>query len=344
MIVKGLTGRLAKHLIEDSHPTVDASRCINRIQQKIPCRICAASCHVAALEDPENPDFGQCDDCGICVAHCPGRAITGSRLYVGRLLELTQRAVSRIVLGCQYAQGEADCKRACLAAYPWEVMAALILGGSGLSFLHGNCESCIHHPQMSLFRRSLERLRSFLGEEKYLAALEKDVSVQLQTRREAFTGLLRRGQNSAAVILPEELRQDPDSDLWRKLLVHRLCFGTQAGEEEKNNRGSWTAPMISDTCRACGICTKVCPNKALHVAATEDGRFYMVHFGWKCGGCGLCASACPWGSIDGFGMVSMKEADRPMTTLTRARPCTGCGEPCVEGDLCISCMLKARGN
>ena len=333
---------MTKHLLEENHPQVDYGRCINGIQQKIPCRICEAVCHVQALEDPAKPDFDQCDDCGICVAQCPARAITGSTLYTGQLLELAEENASCVILGCRKSEKEADCKKACLAAYPWEMLAALILGGSRLSFLHGKCEGCEYERQMVFFRRSLEQLCSFLGNQAYTEALGEDTSVEPKTRREAFRGLLNQGRRSAAILLPKEWRETPDSDLWRKLLLNRMKLNET--QKEKNYEGNWTAPLIKDTCRACGICTKVCPNKALHVVKTEEGSFFMVHFGWKCGGCGLCKEACPWKCIEDYVSITMEDGEQPMTTRTLAHPCISCGEPAVGSDKCIACMLKERGN
>lgn len=343
MLSKSITGRLTKHLLEDSHPTVDWERCVNRRQQKRPCCICASACPVGALDDPDKPDYTMCDDCGICAAHCPGGAIVGSSLYVQKLMELVERPADSVVLGCRAADGEADCKLGCLAAYPWEVLALLALGGSKLSFLTGTCESCPIHEKMPLFQRSLEQLRTFLGEERYLAAMGEGANTQPQTRREALTGLLRRGGRSAAAVLPESLRQAPDSDLWRQLLRLRLCAGS--GEEgETPMEARWTTPLIRGSCRACGICAQVCPNGALHVLPTEDGHFYMAHFGWRCRGCGVCGAVCPWDGIDGFGVMTTSRPERPLTTLTAAHPCGKCGAPCGgEEELCLACAIQARG-
>lgn len=75
---KGIVGRLTKQLVEEAHPTVDSTCCINEILQKKQCGLCKAACHVSTLDKITHPDFTHCDDCGICVAHCPAPVFTNS--------------------------------------------------------------------------------------------------------------------------------------------------------------------------------------------------------------------------------------------------------------------------
>ena len=122
MIAKGIVGRLTKQLVEEAHPTVDSTCCINEIQQKKQCGLCKAACHVSTLDKITHPDFTLCDNCGICVAHCPAPVFTNSPSLTQKLMTLVENTNQTIVLSCHHSETEADCKLSCLAAYPWEVL------------------------------------------------------------------------------------------------------------------------------------------------------------------------------------------------------------------------------
>lgn len=136
---KGIVGRLTKQLVEEAHPTVDSTCCINEIQQKKQCGLCKAACHVSTLDKITHPDFTHCDDCGICVAHCPAPVFTNSPSLTQKLMTLVEHTNQTIVLSCHHSEKEADCKLSCLAAYP--------LGGAGLS--------CHKQQSHFLFTRSV---------------------------------------------------------------------------------------------------------------------------------------------------------------------------------------------
>ena len=338
MITKGIVGRLTKQLVEEAHPTVDSSCCINEIQQKKHCGLCKAACHVSALDNITCPDFTHCDDCGICVAHCPAQVFTNSLGLTQKLITLVENTNQTITLSCHHSEKEADCKLSCLAAYPWEVLASLVVNNNLISFVPGECDSCPHKSQMLLFERSLSQLQSFLGEEAYKTIFSENQKPQLQSRREAFSNLFRQGGRSALNLLPEELRSSPDKNLWRKVLLHSL-----ASQNPSKHTAHWITPIIQEDCKACGICEKLCPNQALRIVLGEDKQFYLTHFSWKCQGCGLCAAACPWKCITEFGRAALEPAHRPVVPQTQAKVCSHCSNPAYgELELCIECSIKQR--
>ena len=244
-------GRLTRQLAEGEHPGIDTICCINEIQRKRPCSICKMSCHVQALDKIAQPDFTKCDNCGICMAHCPTNAIGASRSFTQKLLELLENKDSQLILSCHQSDNPGDCSLSCLAAFPWEVFASLAITGNQLAFLSGDCQNCHHRQQMPLFDRSLSQLESFLGTEIYLKILSPDKTPRLQSRREAFNTLFRQGRRSATSLLPEELRGAHDPKLWRKILLHRLASQdssqTPAFREASFQQkivAHWIAPII----------------------------------------------------------------------------------------------------
>lgn len=350
MFTNGILGKLTKQVVEEGHPLIDPSLCINEIQKKRPCSICKMSCHVQALDKITQPDFTKCDNCSICVAHCPSDAILASHSLTQKLLELLENKDTQLSLSCHQSDKPSDCSLSCLAAFPWEVLASLAITGNQLSFVSGDCQNCHHHQQMVLFNRNLSQLESFLGSQIYQETLSSDKTPRLQNRREAFNTLFRQGRRSATSFLPEELRGKQEPKLWRKILLHRLAsqdnpsgYPPQGTPSQHKITAHWITPIIESDCRACGICEKTCPNKALQVVAAENDHFYMAHFGWKCHGCGICAAVCPWKNIKEFGLVTMETADKPLVTLTEAKPCTQCKAPCHSSqNLCMECSTKAN--
>lgn len=55
-----------------------------------------------------------------------------------------------------------------------------------------------------------------------------------------------------------------------------------------------TRQLDSLRCRVvCGICSKICPNRANEVLVLEDGSKLLVHFDTLCNYCGACQFLCP---------------------------------------------------
>lgn len=328
---------------EEDHPVADRKRCANQIQRKLSCANCEIACPAQVFGDLAKPDYTKCDGCGICAAHCLSGAIAASHMQVQRVLELLNMLGEKVTLGCRKSTKDADSRLECLAAYPWEALACLILQGKKIAFVQGDCESCAHQKQMVLHQRSMEKLSLFLGEQRMNEALSQDTSPLAVTRREALRSMLQMGKRTAAVVMPMDARQKPDGNLFRKLLLyHARHANDEKGEGERISVG-WTTPVFSDACKACGICAKVCPNGALQVHTAQDGTISMVHFGWKCRGCGICEAACPWEGIRGYGIMNTDQPDVPFVIRTNAHPCERCGSPCAADEqLCMNCRLDEQ--
>ncbi len=69
----------------------------------------------------------------------------------------------------------------------------------------------------------------------------------------------------------------------------------EANSSRENKTGSWRAyrPIVDkDKCVACGICSKICPDKAASLKKEKRGLKAEIDYDY-CKGCGLCAKECP---------------------------------------------------
>jgi heterodisulfide reductase subunit A len=55
-----------------------------------------------------------------------------------------------------------------------------------------------------------------------------------------------------------------------------------------------TPIVFAEKCKACGLCTKVCPYNAI-ILNKEQKRVTIIEV--ACGGCGTCAAECPFGAL-----------------------------------------------
>lgn len=339
-----LTGRIAGKLLLDQMPSFEESRCVNRIQTRLPCRICDTACTRGAIgrgKDPSNGDMHLCDDCNVCAAHCPGGAIASSPQNTQKLLELLEKPKGEVCVGCERTKEDADCRMRCLSAFPGEVLAARALSGR-VSFVYGDCEHCEMQQTMVLFARAIKNVEEYLGAERFEKAFgDTGHSVTERTRREAFRSLAEKGARSMFTLLPETLTGKTDGDLWRRILT--AVAATYLCEYPEEVPFAQTAPLFTKKCRACGICARVCASKAPDIVRTGDDAFCIAHSAWKCRACGVCERACPFGGIDGYGRISLREPEGTYLYRTLAVPCPRCGEPVSPEDgLCLSCTAGER--
>lgn len=340
MITQNLTGYVTNKIINESHPIIDSSRCINCRQKKISCKICEASCHVDALKDIKKPNFNACDDCGICSAACPSGAIVSSFISTQRMLNLLDDYRQNLTLGCNYCDDTTSLSMPCLAAYNFEFLAVLILRGTNISFRKGNCAACDLQPQMMLFTRTLGNLQDFLGNKLYSKALSSQIiSNEIMDRRQAMRDMFKKSGRNVISLLPDKLKDNIDGDFFKKLLLSQVLLIRE--DNEDSVKVNWTSPVFNNKCTACQICTRLCPNVALRTIKDKNNNFYMLHFSWLCRGCGVCRAVCVYGGIEGFADITLSKPDKPYIYKTGAHPCAKCGEPCAENEeLCMECKIK----
>lgn len=76
----------------------------------------------------------------------------------------------------------------------------------------------------------------------------------------------------------------------KKVEIEFGAIITNAGSSLKNKTGSWRTlkPIVTDKCKACGICMKFCPDGAITIV---NGKA-RINYDY-CKGCGICVLECP---------------------------------------------------
>lgn len=313
---------LKKKLIFDNHPSPDETTCLNTIQDRNPCQICKKVCPSGVFDQVE-PNWDKCINCGVCVAACPAGSISYSAYHSHTQLGLLRSGKTHVSLSCRQAQEQTDLILPCLAACSWEFLGLLALNKK-VTIVRRSCTGCLLACGMTVFDETLFRLKTLLGEDVFSATIYVSDRLQLQqissyTRREAFSHLLGNTKSGVHILLPE--KAEGDRQLYRKLLARYLPRFLK--------ETCWLVPLFTSECIACGLCTRICPGKALYRISDEENPslLHMALLPHKCTGCGLCHDVCPRKGLSRPEYTSMKAPSSPLIHSVLCLLCSRCGEP-----------------
>lgn len=318
---------------------VKKEMCLNYRIKDAQCRVCMDACPKRALRVGEgDAAFGQaCDQCGICARRCPAGAIGWED-------------APRYPLESKDGKAEVYCRKlkcdgyvGCLAHLnEYELVYLALQAEIILCYDEKACRACrggTADEIQTLVRRANIFLRKIGGYSVAVAHKDKQAAEQL-SRRELFGFLFAKAKRSLADVLPAA-RQDTD---YRRLLLGAL---SQRQATETENAAPLFFGLEASGCTLCGVCIKICKNKALTIEMEEgSGAAYLKHSQSLCTGCGACEKICPVHALrlsDTHSRLSAVRALLPMAiAAAKAAKCTRCGAflPGMEGTLCGSCRLR----
>ena len=300
-----------------SRPTIDNATCLNRIQRKHPCSVCADLCPrgVFSMDPKKENQWERCTDCNLCVAACPSRCFAPSAERQKRLKEDLDLNAP-VSFGCREEETLCTVRMSCITAVPWELIAACALYTDVTLYLRA-CTNCRDEKKKQAVSALLEKLERFLGPERFaervrLMRTDGEEGPEAQTaaekpekkilsRRAVFSGIGERFKTeafkAAARRLPF-LEETEDNGMQYRMLLAKAV--QQEQQRDPDFLPGVSLPQYTTACTGCGICEKLCPQKAIEFGEEQEGERTAWLTPWKCTDCELCVKACPYGGISGM--------------------------------------------
>lgn len=296
-----ILNHVVSQALAEKHPTRDYDHCINRRQVKNPCLVCAEICPQKVYFGPGSQKtlFSQCSNCNLCVTACPSRCIASSASNVSAYLKLLRIPEETIYIASDGYEGDAHLRTGCFATLSWEYLACLGLERKVVFLTDSMPEPEPDAGQ--IWQDTLTRLCLFFGEEEYQKRFSfspdpHHADRQEISRRELF-------QKAGEEIRSHISSFAPSKGMMDGLLYRHLLKSLLAHREEQAPFG-WVIPMISSSCKGCGVCTRLCPQQALTVKKEENG-FQVILYPFRCSTCRLCQKSCIHHAIEDFGVTRL---------------------------------------
>ena len=317
------------------------------------CSKCVELCPEHIFEDKKvkRPKFDACTKCGICMAACPSRAISPVSSRVREFMMAVARD-DEISVGCGRDQEGWSVELECVAALSWEQIAIAAMR-NGITISMRECGSCDREACRTQIVETIEKARRFLGDDLFfdkVQILEKGDDYELHgagiSRRELLTFFKRLPLDTAINMLPEFKNGEQNGFIYRGVLRDLVNGKYEATPKEQRPRYIVDLPALNDNCYMCGLCKRMCPEKALEIKQSPDGATFTVAVdAWKCTGCGACVKMCHEKAIDGLKPMSIPHLGRVLLKRIKRYTCSMCGstiKPSSPDGLCDSCRIKEK--
>lgn len=337
-----ILGFAAKKALQstEERPVLQPKRCLNSKQGKAKCTACVELCpeHVIRLPEKGAADWDKCLNCGICAAACPAQAISFPTAQQRQLYQMLHDGQQTHVLGCERAEGETQSSVLCLAAYPWESIAALALVGR-VELVRGDCAACPHAEKQPFYEQTLELVEGFLGTERFAAR------VTLRAPEEKGSGGVSR-RELLAKMMPGKAKKTAQAQTMKcstdGQILRAMLLETVKRAPDKTRSCNWRAPAVTEACSGCGICERMCPAQAIRIQE-QEGQWYAVCTPVLCTDCGICELVCAESAIQGTEPVALQAEQFHKVYPLKAESCKGCGVAVRQGEeLCARCKARKQ--
>ena len=347
------------YMAHESHPMRLDSYCLNKIQRKSPCYACTDACPKGISVHEKKIRWTGCVNCNLCISACPTEALHESSASFESMNALFDSPDDCVIIGCSSFDGRVDARVSCLAALPWELVAALALT-KRVVLKVTPCRDC---PERELYDKVdvlFKNLKYFFGKEEFKRrvfprvpeGVAKSEGYSKRTAMKGAAGVLKGG---AEKILSDKT---PNVSHYRALLLDAL----EHIPEDERPEVNWKTLVEDGDCRGCEICSKLCPHDAIKLRIpgykddaddmdrfagaqalelAEDEQAY-IHEASRCTQCGLCYLTCPHQNIGGWQKLSTKQVPAYAKHFIDVHLCEKCGRPFVPEEDETKCRTCSR--
>lgn len=256
---------------------IDLNRCLFHYTH-ITCNRCQTICPQQAIT-VRDVDKEKCDNCGLCTAVCPTGAIQSDNDY-DAALTATQNLTPQVLMCRKVSPAAMSCLGALNRRLLWTLAEV-----RELSIDSSRCRQC--NPRVADW---LEQEIAACNEAlqtagkapiKLVHVKETVPAPKAVARRSFFRSLFHAASDTATQIAKAQTEQQYtfDAVIWLNKQTVSPC-------------ALFPGMKLQASCTACGLCTMLCPEKALTISDTEAGK-KMLFNPLRCTACGLCANNCP---------------------------------------------------
>ena len=260
---------------------IDLNRCLFHYTN-ISCNRCQSICPQNAIKNREI-DATRCNNCGLCTAVCPTGAIQSDTDY-DAVLTSTQQLQPQVLM-CRKVSPSG---MPCLGMLDRRLLWALA-EKQELAIDTSRCAAC--NPAVSQWLdteitacndalQAINKPQLRLVHVKEAPNAPKPVA-----RRSFFRSLFHAAADTATEIAEAQTQRQYAFDpvIWLE-------------KQNASSCGLFPGLSIQTSCTACGLCTMLCPEKALAICDTGTDRILAFH-PIRCTACGLCVNNCPQSSL-----------------------------------------------
>lgn len=282
------------------------------------------------------------------MAVCPSDGLVDRDMSrLGRYLFESER----VVLNCPLAE-PLGYEIACLGMLDRDAWTTLILLSELKEFkiLTGDCGHCDDRPACAASVAVLKELLQVWTEqpllkieilpvkEDSLKPGEKNSSHHKEKIAIRQLNLRQQGKEKLKAILPSlEAEETYDIPKTREWFAEALALNP-------GKKVPYKAIRVNDDCTGCGVCSKICPQRALN-QSQKEGKIRLVYEPMKCVQCSRCVDICgPKAMRFEYVDFSYKFlTGKILINETLTRHCTKCGKQIFhknEPQLCLACASK----
>ncbi len=311
------------------------------------CRLCLEACPHQAISERMEIDARKCTECGACMAACPSDGFVDRT--VDALYEYLSKA-QEINISCPLALPQGF-EVPCLGIFDRDTWAGLMLLAQEkpVKIFTGVCSECqdkaacaasvkvfntLHvqwpdHAPIKIIVKIDPRIES----EPAQGLMKAPALPELGELRERSEGWRERGKEKLEELLPG-LRRDETYNIPRARAWLQELLATRP-----EVRFPFPTLTVADSCTSCGVCTLICPQRAL-AKREENGKMRLVFEPYKCVQCGRCVETCRPGTLN-FEIKTLSPRllnGKIMLHEGSPRYCSRCGKQIFDhSELCIAC-------